>query len=74
MTVGTAVVLLQMSETPVIFGCAETVAKRLTRCTASAPACAVQSFTEDGIPQFALTEYGQQVKERLEKWVCLNGK
>lgn len=72
MTVGTAFVLLQMSGTPVIFGCAEVVAQRLCRCTAGGPACAIKSFTDGGIPQYALTEYGIQVKESLEKWLCLS--
>ena len=74
MTVGTAHVVLQMSEEPVIFGCAEVVAERLCRCTAAAPAVAVKSFTNEGTPQFALTEYGVQVKAKLEKWICLSGK
>lgn len=72
MTVGSAVVLLQMSDTPVIFGCAEVVANRLCRCTAAAPACAVKSHNEAGIPQYALTEYGKAVKIELEKKVCLS--
>lgn len=70
MTVGSATVVLQMSEKPVIFGCAETVAKRLCRPTAGRPAVAIQVDTPDG-PQFALSEYGLQVKSHLERWIRL---
>jgi len=74
MTVNSAHIMLQMSTTPVIFGCAEAVANRLCRPTAGAPACAVKSLCPDGItPQYALTPYGVAVKEKLEKWLCLNG-
>lgn len=72
MTVGTAMVLLQMGDIPIIFGCAEVVANRLCRCTGGAPACAVKTHTEGGVPQYALTEYGQSVKKELEKRICLN--
>lgn len=74
MTVGTAFVLMQMSDEPVIFGCAEVVAKRLCRVTAGAPACAIETKSPNGHPQFHLTEYGQEVKKCLEKWVCLSVK
>lgn len=79
MTVGTAFVVLQMSETPVIFGCAEAVAKRLCRVTAGGPAVAVE-IKSDGKPgnlmcsSFALTEYGQEVKKKLEGMICLSVK
>lgn len=73
MTVGTAFVVLQMGVKPVIFGCAESVARRLTRCTAGSPAVAVESKCPDGhTPQFALTPFGVEVKEKLEKWICLS--
>lgn len=72
MTVGTAVVVLQMSNDPVMFGCAEVVADRLCRATAGTPPVAQKSFNEKGHPQYTLTEYGQTVKRELEKMVCLN--
>lgn len=75
MTVGTAHVVLQMSTVPVIFGCSEVVANRLCRCTSGKPAVAVRTLCLDGVtPQYALTEYGVQVKEKLEGWICLNEK
>lgn len=72
MTVGSACVVLQMGIEPVTFGCAEVIANRLAKCTAGGPAVAVKSFTKDGIPQYALTEYGLEVKRHLEKHICLN--
>lgn len=72
MSVGTAFVLLQMSaDGPVVFGCAEDVAKRLCRPTTGAPAFAVETKTDKWFPQFTLTDYGVLVKEKLEKWVQL---
>lgn len=71
MTVGTAIVLLQLSEVPTVLGCAEIVANRLARCTAGGPACAVRLMV-NGIPQFALTSYGMQVKAELQKRISLN--
>ncbi len=73
MTVNSAHVVLQMGVKPAVFGCAETIANRLCRPTAGAPAVAVKSMCPDGVtPQYALTEYGVQVKEKLEKWICLS--
>lgn len=72
MTVGTAHTLLQMSDKPIVFGCAEVVANRLARCTAGGPACALRTVNAAGHPQFVLTEYGKQVKEKLETWICLS--
>lgn len=72
MTVGVAMVVMQMAEYPIILGCAEVIANRLSKCTAGGPAVAIKSFTEDSIPQYALTEYGLEVKRHLEKHICLN--
>lgn len=73
MTVGTAFVVLQMSDKPMIFGCAEVVAKRLCRVTAAAPAIAVETTGPSG-SSFVLSEYGQEVKKKLENWICLNAR
>lgn len=73
MTVGTAVVVLQMSSHPVVFGCAEVVAKRLCRPTAGGPAIATEFNSLQG-PAFILTMYGHEVKKELENMICLNVK
>jgi hypothetical protein len=73
MTVGTAIVLMQIGKEPSTFGCAEIVADRLSRATAGGPACALKSFNSlTGHPQFELTEYGQQVKDELSTLICLS--
>ncbi len=72
MTVGTAVVLLQLTDDPVILGCAEVVANRMARCTAGGPALVVKEFGDGGVPCFKLPFYGQQVKGELEKRICLS--
>lgn len=73
MTVGTAQVLLQIGDTPVIFGCAESVAKRLCRATAGGPPC-VAEIKGPGGSKFVLTDYGREVKKALGRWICLSAK
>jgi len=73
MTVGTAQVLLQIGDNPVTFGCAESVAKRLCRATAGGPPC-VAEIKGPGGSSFVLTDYGREVKKKLEYWICLSEK
>lgn len=72
MSVNVAHVVLQMSSEPVIFGCAESIARGLTYPSTECPPIAFKSVSAEGHPQYALTDFGIKVKAQLEKWICLN--